>query len=429
MTEIFKGIGNNLKILEHFNNFNNDDNNNNNDEDEFNEILNSIDIFYLNDENKNIINIKDYYEINDEKFINDRMIYNNLDIFYNNDEIETLKDLCEHFKIFDNFSNINNLKLFIILSQNLNIDRETIKFFFQKISCFLYNNFQNITESNLNIIFNYLEYIYGLKSIIFYKNDINKNYFSIFRSQIILEINENNFINSNDKKSKKKDKKKDENIFIISISFKQIVNEDNDLLSLEFSKNNELKINIKNNRIYYQIFGELNITTDEKILEFKNFEIINLIIILSKNELEIFYNSKNILKKDINFNNFKIPYLTLFKNFIGEVYYINGYYGINDQNIINDFIFNIKNIKQIQKENIFIFNYISTIERNESGLNIFEMKYNKNFILKTDSKNKIHLYNEHYKNINEIGGLKVFFPFFEIINISELDDEKKNYVF
>ena len=96
MTEIFKGIGNNLKILEHFNNFNNDDNNNNNnnDEDEFNEILNSIDIFYLNNENKNIINIKDYYEINDEKFINDRMIYNNLDNFYNNDEIKTLKDLC-----------------------------------------------------------------------------------------------------------------------------------------------------------------------------------------------------------------------------------------------------------------------------------------------------------------------------------------------
>ncbi len=164
MNEIFKGIGNNLIILEHLKDLNNKNNNNQ----EYEEILNTEILNIIGYNNNCVVKIN-------EKFINDRIIYNYLNILYKNDEIETLKDLCENFKLFDNISDINNLKLFIFFSQNLNIDRETIKFFFQKISCFLYNNIKNVTEKNLNIIFHYLDYIYGLKYIIFDYN--NNSYF------------------------------------------------------------------------------------------------------------------------------------------------------------------------------------------------------------------------------------------------------------
>ena len=199
MTEMFKGIGNNLIILEHLNNLNNNNSDNkNNYNKEYEEILNT-EFLNIIDHNNNIL-----IKIN-EKFINDRIIYNYLNILYNNDEIETLKDLCENFKLFDDISNMNNFKLFIFFSQNLNIDRETIKYFFQKISCFLYNNIKNVTEKNLSVIFNYLDYIYRLKYINFHEN---KDYFSIFEEKLMLEIKENNLFNLNDKKNKKKKKKK-----------------------------------------------------------------------------------------------------------------------------------------------------------------------------------------------------------------------------
>ena len=114
MNEIFKGIGNNLIILEHLKDLNNKNNNNQ----EYEEILNT--------EILNIIGYNNNYVVKiNEKFITDRIIYNYLNILYKNDEIESLKDLCENFKLFDNISDISNLKLFIFFSQNLNIDLST----------------------------------------------------------------------------------------------------------------------------------------------------------------------------------------------------------------------------------------------------------------------------------------------------------------
>ena len=397
-----------------------------------NEILNSIKLYssqiqFNNDDdnnNDNNNNNNDNYDINQENLslLSDKYLYNRIFQEKNFSFVNYIKKypLFDDDKIFDE----NYLKIICILKENFIITREDIKYIFQRISEFIFKNNENFPKTKeISKIFELIKILYGKLFI----NNLDKNsnnYFEILNGNLSLNLNNFLFEHQNLKNSIR---------LVLNFSFRNLnTSKECEIIKLISSFKTQIEIINKNNgEIYIK-----NFNNDEKIFEYKTNDILKFFIIIIDNILllEIKNETNNETKKhfidNINLNCTNIQNIIFFNKFLGEIYYIIGYFTENNEKLFNyvknfdssklleDYIFDYSENKF--EENLlkcfFIFTpKICFIEKYDENLNKIKSKiFSDNYFL-TNKENKIHIYYDNATNIESIGDYFIFLPFFEII--------------
>ena len=396
-----------------------------------NEILNSIKLYssqiqFNNDDNNNDNNNNnnDNYDINQENLslLSDKYLYNRIFQEKNFSFVNYIKKypLFDDDKIFDE----NYLKIICILKENFIITREDIKYIFQRISEFIFKNNENFPNTKeISKIFELIKILYG-KLFINNLDKNNNNYFEILNGNLSLNLNNFLFEHQNLKNSIR---------LVLNFSFRNLnTSKECEIIKLISSFKTQIEIINKNNgEIYIK-----NFNNDEKIFEYKTNDILKFFIIIIDNILllEIKNETNNETKKhfidNINLNCTNIQNIIFFNNFLGEIYYIIGYFTENNEKLFNyvknfdssklleDYIFDYSENKF--EENLlkcfFIFTpKICFIEKYDENLNKIKSKiFSDNYFL-TNKENKIHIYFDNATNIESIGDYFIFLPFFEII--------------
>ena len=404
-----------------------------------NEILESIKLYssqYNNDDNNDNNNNNDNYDINQENLsiLSDKYLYNRIFQEKKFSFVNYIKKypLFDNDKIFDD----NYLKIICILKENFIITREDIKFIFQRISEFIFKNNENFPKTKeISKIFELVKILYGKLFI----NNLNKNennYFEILNGNLSLNLNNFLFEHQNLKIPVR---------LVLNFSFRNLnITKECEIIKIISTSKTQIEIINKNNgEIYLK-----NFNNEEKILEYKTNDILKFFIIIIDNILllEIKNETNNETIKNyfdnINLNSMNIQNIIFFNNFLGEIYYIIGYFTENNEKLFN-YVKNFDSSKLLEdyffdysenkfEDNLlkcfFIFTpKICSIEKYDENLNKIKSKiFSENYFL-TNKENKIHIYFDNATNIESIGDYFIFLPFFEIIlNLDNIENNNEN---